>query len=326
MKRTASAAITMVLCLALVPSAWALGTSAGTPIVNRASAQYTVGPLPPITAYSGTVTFVVAELVDAVVAWADASTPVNVLGPLPTYGVDMVFSVSNIGNGNEDWVITVDNQVLGDDFQPDASPSSPLIYRDDGDATCDTATDTLVAGPEPIQADSVIYFCVYNDFSDTSAATGPADGEIAWVSLTATSTHAGGASVQPGAGDGFGDLVLAPSGGVGSDTGTYQVVLTVLNMIKSYAVADTVSSTGTEPIPGAVITYTIELRVLGSGTALGVVVTDPFPTDTTYVPGSLSVIPAPAGTAVGSTNVTVNFGDLDAVAGTQTINFEVTID
>jgi len=324
MKRITAVTVAMLLCLALVPSAWALGTSAGNRIVNEARAEYTIGSSPTITAYSGTVGVTVAELVDAVVAWADANT-VSVLGPLPVIGVPLQFTVSNLGNGIEDWTISVDNQVLGDDFQPDSSPTSPLIYRDNGDATCDTATDTLVAGPEPILADSVIYFCVYNDFSDTSAATGPADLDIAWVSLTATSTHAAGGSVQPGAGDGLGDLVLAPSGGVGSDTGIYQVVLTVLNMIKSYAVADTISPTGTEPIPGAVITYTIELGVQGSGTAQGVVVTDPFPTDTTYVPGSLSVIPAPAGTAVGATNLTVNFGDLDAAAGTQTINFDVTI-
>ena len=325
MKKITAVTVMTVICLTLVPSAWAVGTTAGTRIVNEARADYTVGTSPTITAYSGTVGVTVAELVDAVVAWADAST-VNVLGPLPTYGVDMVFSVSNLGNGNEDWVISVDNQVLGDDFQPDASPSSPLIYRDNGDATCDTATDTLIAVPEPIQADSVIYFCVYNDFSDTSAATGPADGEVAWVSLTATSTHAAGASVQLGAGDGGGDLVLAASGGVGSDTGTYQVVLTVLNMIKSYAVADTVSSTGTEPIPGAVITYTIEISVQGSGTALGVVVTDPFPANTSPVSGSLVVVPAPVGSAEGATNVTINFGDLTSGAGTQTITFDVIID
>ena len=325
MKRITAVTVAMVICLALVPNAWALGTPAGDRIVNEAMAEYTVGSSPTITAFSGTVGVTVAELVDVVVAWADANT-VSVLGPLPVFGVPLQFTVSNVGNGIEDWTISVDNQLLGDDFQPDSSPTSPLIYRDNGDASCDTATDTLVAGPELIQADSVIYFCVYNDFSDTSAATGPADLDVAWVSLTATSSHAAGGSVQPGAGDGFGDLVLAASGGVGSDTGTYQVVLTVLNMIKSYSVADTVSSTGTEPIPGAVITYTIELGVQGSGTALGVVFTDPIPTDTTYVPGTLELNSAPAGTVSGiPPDAVINIGDLDAAAGTQTINFDVTI-
>lgn len=325
MKRISATILAVATAILLAAPAWAVGTDAGTPVSNRASVQYTLGTSPTITAYSSTVTFIVAELVDAVVAWADASTPVSVVGPLPTYGVDMVFTVSNVGNGVEDWTITVDNQVLGDDFQPDASGTSPLVYRDNGDAVCDTATDTLVAGPEPITADSVIYFCVYNDFSDTSA-TGPADGERAWVSLTATSTNAAGGSVQVGAGDGTGDLVLAAGGGTDTATGVYQVLLTTLNVVKSYAVADSVSSTGTEPIPGAVITYTIDLGVQGTGTAQGVVVTDPYPANTTYVPGSLNVLPAPVGAAAGATNVTVDFGNLDAAAGTQRIIFQVTID
>ena len=322
MKRIVIATISIALCLAVVPGAWALGTTAGTRVVNEARADYTVGTSPTITAYSGTIGVTVAELVDVDVTWADASTPVPVFGPLPASGVALRFLVSNLGNGDEDWDLVVDNALAGDDFNPDASGTSPEIYRDNGDGIFNTG-DTIVSGSEPIQVDSTIYFFVLNDFSDTSLT----DGDRALVSLEATSTNAAGGSVQAGAGDNGSDLVLGLSGGAGLDTGAYQVVLTALNMIKSYSIDDGgVSPTGDQPIPGATITYTIELAVQGTGTAQGVIVTDPFPANTTYVPGSLGVIPAPLGTAVGATNVTIDFGDLNSGAGTQTITFEVTID
>jgi hypothetical protein len=57
-----------------------------------------------------------------------------------------------------------------------------------------------------------------------------------------------------------------------------------------------------------------------------VVFTDPIPTDTTYVPGTLELNSAPAGTVSGlPPDAVINIGDLDAAAGTQTITFDVTI-
>jgi uncharacterized repeat protein (TIGR01451 family) len=323
--------IAAVVCLAFAPGAWAVGADAGTRIVNQATVDYTVGTSPPLTAVSGTVGLTVAELVDVDVSWADASTPVPVLGPLPAAWVPLRFAVTNLGNGDEDWDLAADNTLLGDDFDPDASGTSPVIYRDNGDGIFDTGTgDTLVVGSESIAATSVItpiYFFVLNDFSDTSP-TGPGDGERAWVSLSATSTNAAGGSVQVGAGDGGSDLVLGTSGGTDGDTGIYEVVLTTLVMIKSAVVDDGgVSPTGDQPIPGATITYTIDLGVQGSGTAVGVVFTDPIPTDTTYVPGTLQLNGAPAGTVSSvPPEAVINLGNLNAASGTQTITFDVTID
>lgn len=321
MKRTAAVTIAMVLCLALVPSAWALGTAAGNRIINEARADYTVGSSPTITAYSGTVGVTVAELVDVDVSWADAAT-VSVFGPLPTNGVPLQFLVSNLGNGDEDWDFVADNTLGGDDFDPDASATSPLIYRDDGDGIFDTTL--LVVGAQSIPVDSNIYFFVVNDFGDTSVG----DLDTADVRLTATSTNAAGGSVQVGVGDNGSDLVLGLSGGTGNDDGTYQMILTSLTMIKSSVVDDGGVSPGSDqPIPGATITYTIEIGVQGSGTAQGVVFTDPIPTDTTYVPGTLELNSAPAGTVSGiPPDAVINIGDLDAIAGTQTITFDVTID
>ena len=48
-------------------------------------------------------------------------------------------------------------------------------------------------------------------------------------------------------------------------------------------------------IPGATIDYQIVVDVGGSGTAAGVVVNDPIPSELDYVPGSLTVSALPAG-------------------------------
>ena len=92
-----------------------------------------------------------------------------------------------------------------------------------------------------------------------------------------------------------------------------------------------------EPIPGAVITYTIEVDVTGVGNVDDVVITDPIPAETTYNANTLTLNGPPALTDgdgddegdVGFTTsdtVTVSLGTLSAASGTQIITFKVTID
>ena len=81
--------------------------------------------------------------------------------------------------------------------------------------------------------------------------------------------------------------------------------------------------------------YSLVISVSGSGTATGVVVTDPIPANATYVPGTLALnsssltdiadgdegdmgVTTPGG-------VTVALGDLAALSPIQTITFAVTI-
>ena len=88
-------------------------------------------------------------------------------------------------------------------------------------------------------------------------------------------------------------------------------------------------------MPGATLTYSIDVMVTGSGTATAVLITDPLPVDTTYVAGSLLLNGTPlsdAGDAdagdVGATTpntVSVNLGDLDATSPVHTITFNVII-
>ena len=89
-------------------------------------------------------------------------------------------------------------------------------------------------------------------------------------------------------------------------------------------------------MPGAKITYQIVVSATGSGTAVGAIVADAVPSNTTYVPGSLRLN---AGALTDATDgdagqfsgpptpgVTVALGDFSAASGPQTIQFVVTID
>jgi uncharacterized repeat protein (TIGR01451 family) len=42
-------------------------------------------------------------------------------------------------------------------------------------------------------------------------------------------------------------------------------------------------------MPGSILTYQIVATLAGTGTATGLVITDPLPVNTTYVPGSMAV-------------------------------------
>ena len=88
-------------------------------------------------------------------------------------------------------------------------------------------------------------------------------------------------------------------------------------------------------MPGATLTYSIDVNVVSPGTAEGSVFSDPLPVDTTYVTASLELNGAPltdvadgdAGEflTVGGDEIVVRLGDLDQAAGTQTVRFQVTI-
>jgi uncharacterized repeat protein (TIGR01451 family) len=115
--------------------------------------------------------------------------------------------------------------------------------------------------------------------------------------------------------------------------GRYLIGDILLSAVKSQAVQDPFG--GSQPTPGASITYQIVVTATGTGIALGAALTDPIPASTTYVAGTLrlngtSLTDAPdadAGSfALGPPRVAVNLGDLTAAAGPQTIDFRVTID
>jgi len=162
-----------------------------------------------------------------------------------------------------------------------------------------------------------------------------ADGNTGNSQLTATSSFTPGAvgKVFTGAGPGGVDVVLGVANGSASVTGTYQVYSAVVSLAKTSAITDPYG--GTSPVPGATVAYTITATIVGSGTASGVKVTDPIPTNTTYKPGTLTLAGAPLTDAkdgdtgdVGGTTantITVTLGDMTSATPAKVIVFKVTI-
>ena len=330
MKRILVPTILVIALLGSVAPVLALGTDAGTVIQNQAMATYDIGTATNLTAYSATVSTTVDELID--VAVGNAGTGTTYVFTLPAANQPLLFTVTNNGNGTEPFdLVLVESGT--DDFDTDPPAGAPAtpgveIYIDNGDGIF-TSTDPAYGTSLTLAEDETADVWVIQDI----AAAAGSPGEIASITLEAAHRHAPFSTV-PGtsyAGEGDGapasDAVLGANGGFGSVAKVFQITLTTLNMDKSFAVANSLGTT--DPVPGATITYTIEFGVSGSGGVDNIVITDGIPTGTIFVPASITAGPIAAdSTALIGSTVTVSYASttISAVAGTQTITFDVTID
>jgi len=301
---------------------WAAGTTAGSDITNTATADYFVGATP-LTATSNTTTTTVDELLNVTVVGQDAGGQVTV-GPGDTNQV-LTYQVTNTGNGTDSYSLTASN-LAGDNFDA----ASIAIYLDDGDGVFNAADILLDGSNDPLMnADDVITVFVVADIP-----AGLLDGDIADIDLTVDSNTATGTPGTgiAGAGDGGTNAVIGTSGGTDSATESFVISNVVVSLLKSASILDPFG--GSDPVPGATITYSIDVTVTGAGTATGVVISDPIPVDTTYFSNSMTLGGVPLtdvvdgldGADFGITapnTVIVDMGDL--TAGTQTITFDVTI-
>lgn len=304
----------------------ALGASAGTAISNSATMDYEIaGAI--ARAVSNTVTLRVDEKLDLNVAWQDAG---NVAVTTPDTDRVLTYLLTNTGNGTDSYSLTVQNSSGGDQFDPVLTD----IYLDsNGDGVFSPGVDDrYVAGMnDPVlAADGSQLIFVRNTIPGNLAG-----GDLGSSRLLATSTTGTGApgTAFASAGDGNTVAVLGTSGGVGSATGSYEISSATLVLLKSVVITDPLG--GNQPVTGATLTYSIDVRVTGSGAATGVQVADPLPANTTYRAGTLTLNAAPltdaadsdAGDVGGSApaTVAVYLGDLTPAAPVQTISFAVTI-
>ncbi|MEL7296611.1 MAG: hypothetical protein AAGJ86_03055 [Pseudomonadota bacterium] len=313
---------------ALIPAdVLAEGTIAGTDIDNTASVSYDIGGTP-VTQSSNTVTITVAETLNVV---AVLQSPQVAVSPGDT-NAPLVFTVTNTGNGPETFTLAVDNTDAADDFDPVAATPFAFFDSDDsGDLT--PADEAYVPGTNDplLDADQSVTVIVVNDIP-----AGLANGDIGRSALTATANTGSGTpgTVIPGAGTNGVDAVIGSTGATASASGEYIVSDVAVAFNKSATVSD--PNGGDQPVPGATISYQITLEVSGTGTATALVVNDPIPTNTTYVPDSLTLNGVALTDAAdgdvgqfddaGTPSITVTLGDIAAADGLQTIGFEVLID
>lgn len=303
----------------------AIGTAAGTNITDTATVGFSIGGTP-ATISSNTTTLAVAELVNVTIALQSPTVSV----PAGATNEALLFLVTNTGNGGETFTLTGDSVLVGDDFDP--IPAAPFIYFDtDASGDLSPGDTPYVAGSNDplIAADGSVAVLLVNNI-----AAGLPDGEYGRSELTATSKTGTGApgTVVPGKGTGGVDAVIGTSGGEAAVPGQYLVGDILISAVKSQAVQDPFG--GSQPIPGAAITYQIVVTATGTGVALNAALNDPIPASTTYVAGSMRLNGAPltdvsdadAGAFVlAPARVAVSLGNLTSAAGPQTIDFRVTI-
>lgn len=318
--------LVLTVALPLAESSMAAGTPAGTVIDNTAQVAFDVGGTD-VTINSNTVSITVEERIDVLVTLLSPQALVRAAD------VDrsLLFRVTNTGNGNEVFSLAIDSNLAGDDFDP--LPAVPAIYFDT-DSSGDFSLGDVAyvpGGNDPLLVpDAAVDVLLVNDIP-----AGVANGQIGRSELTAVSTTGSGAPGDPfpNQGDGGVDAVLGISGGMAADIGEYVIADVQLNVVKSVLINDPFG--GSEPVPGAILTYTVTIEVTNSGTAIGSVFSDPIPTNTTYVASSISLnggglTDAAADDAgefdtSGVPTVVVQLGDLTQAAGAQTVSFDVRI-
>ena len=331
-----------------VPAAHAIGTASGTPINSIATLIYEVGTAAGLTATSATTVVVDNKVNLTVTKNADVSVTPGATDKA------LVFVLRNDGNTAQRYALSATNGA-------GIAMSNVRIYRDSGVLpNARDATDTLYADAGTfgdVAADETIKLLIVAD-----TPGGATDGQTADYNLVAATVDAGTTTVTAqtaGANTAGVDVVFADIAGSAagdgardgkhSTSGRYTVgsiTLTVGKTVLVYSDPSNGVINGTPPnyadctvcpktIRTATLRYTITVTVTGSGTAGGVVISDPIPTNTTYNAGTLKLNgtaqsdgkDGDAGDVGGTTpgTVTVNLGNMTSASAVQTIVFDVTI-
>lgn len=301
--------------------AYASGTLAGTLIQNTANATYSSGS-GTSTIQSNTVTVKVDQLVGVAVT-ALTSTPVTI-GTAPAV---LIYQVTNTGNGADSFDLTGAPNVSGNAFN---ATLQTVAIDTNNNGVYDPGVDTVItngAASQMLAADATIKV-----FLLAASPTTANDTQTSQVRLTAVSVIGSGTPGTLFAGKGTGgvDAVVGASGGTANALAGLIASLANVTLTKSAVIADPYG--GTNPVPGALVTYTIVAHVTGSGTAGGLAVTDAFPTGTTYQANSLTLggtaltdtADSDAGTA-SATGISVTLGNVAGGSADKTIAFKVKI-
>ncbi len=344
-KLLSHARLAWLLAFLWMPQAsWAVSALAGSTISNVATVGYSMGvgaaaQVQP-NIISNVASFVVAELIDPRVTWQDA-LPV----PVNTPGVNSVltFLLTNAGNGQEVFGLARTNapapipatnfvpvnSVL---YDPANTPTGAIFLETNGVAGFQPGLDTPytpgVNDPNLAPNASQIIYLV----SDTPASV--ANGSKGDVLLTASSKTVGAAGAAPGTalpglGQGGSIAVVGKTRAQALSTGSY--ITSGLSVVVTKTILSVLDPNGgVSVMPGAIVTYQVVAALTGTGTATGLVINDPLPANTTYVPASMTlagvaltdVADADQGQFIAASNsVSVALGNLTstAVAGVNAV-------
>lgn len=265
-------------------------TQAGTVISNKASVTFTQGSSVNITFESNLATFVVDELIDVQVNWVDA---VEVAVSSPDTNKVITFDVVNSGNGIQKFRFEQNYNIGGGSF----NPIRPIQYL--------YIENNLQSGFQNSGIYSDILYVVGNEIEFNAGETKtvyllsniPENLVInnqGFVELRALSTVSGIENVTaagqtlPGAGVRGTDAVVGSSLGRGFGGGNYIVRGLIVNNLKT--VESVVDANGGNLVAtDSIISYKIEVNIIGVGMVKNLRIEDVLPSTTTYIVGSLKL-------------------------------------
>jgi uncharacterized repeat protein (TIGR01451 family) len=277
----------LVAALLLGQQAMAAGTRAGTSIDNQANVDYTVGGVDQDDIDSNTVSFVVDRRVDFLLEPIVPATLEDVTPGEQNAWVD--FRLTNLSNSELDFNLLLDQVASTTTVGPgtDNADMDNIEYAVSTDIESATNPDPAQAGPQYVDelpADESIRIRVWGD-----AATTLLNAQVAGVELTATAAEPG-ALLTEGAALNYTDPatdggVENVAGDVGNDgvevsVDGFVVVSAELTIAKDFVVIDDGFGGTDNPLPGAIVEYTITVNNLSTVTpADNVVITDTLDLD-----------------------------------------------
>ena len=198
------------------------------------------------------------------------------------------YQITNIGNGPESFDLTTDPAVSGNAFDP---ALQSIANDTNGNRVHDAAADIILATGTPKPAvgpDISLTVFVLTTLPGTAT-----DGQTGQVRLTATSGTGSGTpgTVFTGQGDGGGDAVVGASTALDDALATEIARLAAVNLTKSATILDPFGTR--QPVPGAIVAYSLLAMVSGGGTASNLNVTDVIPVGTTFQVGTLALDGSP---------------------------------
>ncbi len=256
-----------------MPGRPAVGTVAGTSIINTAGLRYDLDGTA-LSTVSNTVTIVVAERLDVALFRDDHDAVVVAADPTV-----IPLTLTNLDNGNESFALVATVSAGGVALRT-------LVIDADGDGLYDPARDLApVDGRTPVLApgQSIKLLAIL-----AATSTGPVTGPVAaTLTVTAQSTTGSGTAgaTYAQAGDGGSDAVVGLTGAVASVTIPLSTGPAGPSLFKSQSVRAADGSQNA--VRDSVITYTLEARFTDAVT--GARIADPIPAGTVFVPGSLTL-------------------------------------
>lgn len=275
--------LSTALCLLFTQHAFAVGTPAGTPVTNTATATFEVGNVAQTAVSSAPTTFLVDQRVQLDLTRVGTATTAT---PGQSNAV-VAFTLTNLGNAPQDVGLAAINltgneTVFGGDADSTDVEDPPRVYHDvDGNGVFDGTEPTFVDELSPVLGSNSTTVFVVADVP----VLGPQNGDFANVRMTVTALDGNTVGQGGVTTDDSGNtddtatvqVVFASAGGTEAEDHSFAISAADVSVTKiSRVIDDFFSASNDKAIPGAVVEYEITITNNGAEDATSVGVIDPI--------------------------------------------------